>query len=46
VVTKVLWNPAKAESNVRKHGIRFQEAETVFEDDQIVSIEDLEHSHE
>ncbi|UTY58440.1 BrnT family toxin [Massilia sp. erpn] len=27
------WNPGKAQANLRKHGISFEEAATVFEDD-------------
>ncbi|CDG97897.1 Putative toxin-antitoxin system, toxin component (fragment) [Xenorhabdus bovienii str. puntauvense] len=26
------WDPAKAETNYRKHGIRFEEAALVFDD--------------
>jgi uncharacterized DUF497 family protein len=27
------WDPRKAADNIRKHGIRFADAATVFEDD-------------
>ena len=26
------WDPLKAESNLRKHGVRFEDAATVFDD--------------
>jgi hypothetical protein len=34
------WDPRKAESNYRKHGVRFSEAEAVFEDDRALTIRD------
>jgi uncharacterized protein len=34
------WDPAKAESNARKHGIAFEEAVTVFADSLALVIED------
>jgi uncharacterized DUF497 family protein len=40
------WNPAKAATNVRKHGVSFEEASTVFDDAVSVTIEDDEHSYE
>ena len=46
MVRKSLWNPAKAEANYRKHGIRFSEAERVFEDPHHVIVEDTPHSVE
>lgn len=39
------WNDEKDEANLRKHGIRFEEAITVFDDPLIVVIDDPEHSH-
>jgi len=27
------WDPAKARTNLRKHGVSFEEAESVFYDD-------------
>jgi uncharacterized protein len=36
------WDPGKAEANFRKHGIRFAEAEPVFDDDLAVTITDDE----
>ena len=39
-----LWDPRKAGSNERKHGIGFQEATTVFDDSLSVTIHDPAHS--
>ena len=38
------WDPAKAESNVRKHGVTFEEASRVFADPLLKSIYDEDHS--
>ena len=38
------WDPAKAASNLRKHGVAFEEARTVFEDDEALLLPDPEHS--
>ncbi len=38
------WDAAKAAANVRKHGVSFEEARTVFEDDEALIIPDPEHS--
>lgn len=38
------WDPGKAEQNVRKHGVTFEEASRVFSDPLMVSIYDDEHS--
>ena len=35
------WDPAKAWSNLAKHGIRFADAETIFDDEFAISIPDL-----
>ncbi|MFP5235387.1 MAG: BrnT family toxin [Acidobacteriota bacterium] len=35
-----VWDPAKAEANFAKHGVRFAEAEPVFEDDFAITIAD------
>ena len=37
------WDPAKAAGNVRKHGVSFDEAATVFADDLLLSMQDNEH---
>ena len=36
------WDPRKAEANIKKHGVRFAEAEPVFVDDVALTIEDDE----
>ena len=38
------WDPAKARANLSKHGIRFEEAETVFSDDNAILVADPDHS--
>ena len=38
------WDPEKAQSNVRKHGITFEEAKGVFYDDKAIEFYDDEHS--
>lgn len=40
----VEWDPNKARSNLRKHGISFEEARTVFDDPQAITIDDPLHS--
>ena len=40
------WDENKAKSNLRKHKIGFDEAETVFEDALSVTISDPDHSTE
>jgi uncharacterized DUF497 family protein len=37
------WDPAKSRENLRKHGIRFETASIVFEDQWILSRKDLSH---
>jgi uncharacterized DUF497 family protein len=34
------WDPRKAGSNARKHGVSFEEAESVFFDEQALLLED------
>lgn len=46
MVKRVRWDPAKAEANRRKHGITFEEAQTIFFDSFFVSIKDDDHSDE
>lgn len=46
MVWKVRWDPEKAESNHRKHGIRFEEAEAIFRDPFVRCGDDPEHSSE
>jgi len=38
------WDPRKAEINLRKHGISFTEAGTVFGDDLAITVPDPDHS--
>jgi len=38
------WGEDKAASNVQKHGITFEEAETVFDDPNLLLELDLKHS--
>ena len=38
------WDPEKAASNVSKHGVSFEEAQTVFQDALFVAFEDPDHS--
>ena len=43
---KFIWDEKKAKSNVNKHGIAFDEAATVFDDDNARVIYDPDHSEE
>lgn len=43
---KFEWDPAKASSNVKKHGVSFEEARTVFDDDFARMLQDPDHSQE
>ena len=38
------WDPRKNRSNRRKHGVTFEEAESVFFDDSALLIDDPDHS--
>lgn len=38
------WDEAKNRSSIRKHGVSFQEAQTVFLDDQAIRFYDPDHS--
>jgi uncharacterized DUF497 family protein len=38
------WNPAKAKTNLKKHGVSFEEASTVFLDDRAIEFYDDSHS--
>ncbi|VAW43412.1 hypothetical protein MNBD_CHLOROFLEXI01-2850 [hydrothermal vent metagenome] len=40
------WDEIKAESNIKKHGISFKEAVTVFGDPHSITIFDVAHSDE
>ncbi|MDD2652879.1 MAG: BrnT family toxin [Sulfurimonas sp.] len=43
---KFEWDLAKASSNIKKHGISFVEAKTVFDDDFARLIPDPDHSED
>lgn len=38
------WDPKKARSNERKHGVSFDEAQTVFSDENGLLLDDPDHS--
>jgi uncharacterized DUF497 family protein len=42
---KVLWDKNKAEANLRKHQISFEEAESVFDDPLAITLSDELHSY-
>jgi uncharacterized DUF497 family protein len=41
---KFEWDRAKASANLKKHGVSFEEAQTIFYDDFAVQFLDEEHS--
>lgn len=41
---KVEWDENKATSNLSKHKVSFEEAQTVFDDSLAVTIDDPDHS--
>ncbi|HET9409968.1 MAG TPA: BrnT family toxin [Candidatus Sulfotelmatobacter sp.] len=41
---KFEWNPRKNKANLRKHGVDFREATTVFGDPLATTFPDIEHS--
>lgn len=41
---RIEWDAAKAHTNLRKHGVSFEEAETAFSDDYALIIPDPDHS--
>ena len=43
---KFSWDPRKADSNLRKHGVAFDEAITVFSDPLAYIFDDEEHSED
>lgn len=40
------WDPAKAASNIRKHGVSFDEAVSVFKDPLAFIFDDITHSEQ
>ncbi len=45
-MTKFEWDPRKAASNLRKHGVSFEEATSAFYDPLSLTIHDPDHSDE
>lgn len=43
---RINWDPAKASANLAKHGVSFEEAATVFSDENGRLIPDPDHSEE
>jgi uncharacterized DUF497 family protein len=41
---KFEWDPKKATANVKKHGVPFQEAATIFGDPLAITFDDPDHS--
>ena len=41
---EIQWNIEKAEANLRKHRVSFEEAKTVFDDPLAVTVDDEPHS--
>lgn len=40
------WDPVKNATNIKKHGVSFEEAATVFDDENIIFILDGNHSYD
>jgi len=40
------WDEAKNRENIRKHGVAFKEAQTVFLDENAIRYYDPDHSHD
>ena len=40
------WDRNKAQTNFRKHGIRFADAVSIFQDDNAITVEDTNHGNE
>ena len=40
------WDTTKAKKNIKKHGVSFEEASTVFYDSQAILFDDPEHSND
>jgi uncharacterized DUF497 family protein len=41
---KFEWDPKKATTNIKKHGVSFQEAATIFGDPLAITFDDPDHS--
>ncbi len=46
VIMVFVWDENKAEQNIKKHGVTFQEATTVFDDYDALQIFDPDHSED
>jgi uncharacterized protein len=46
VIPNFEWDEAKARENLRKHGVSFEEAATVFGDDDALIEDDVHHSED
>ena len=44
--TEFEWDDEKAKSNLKKHGISFEEGATIFNDPTIATISDPDHSED
>ena len=42
---KIIWDERKNQFNIKKHGISFQEASAVFDDENAIYDDDIEHSY-
>jgi len=42
----VIWDPRKANSNQKKHGVSFEEAQSVLESDVQLVLEDSDHQEQ
>ena len=42
---KFEWDDKKNQSNIKKHGVSFEEAQTVFYSENAIVFDDPEHSH-
>ena len=40
------WDPAKAKANLKKHGVSFERAITVFRDPKAISVFDQDHDED
>jgi len=43
---RFVWDPRKAKDNAKKHGVTFDEAETVFLDEGALLLDDPDHSED
>ena len=43
---RFVWDPRKAKANAKKHGVTFEEAETVFLDERALLLSDPDHSED